>query len=565
MTQDHGLPISFSLPFIFSLSSDQISSTTYLSVLFLLTSLLHAIVRQREPTFFVYLFSVLLALLGLGLIFESFYKALKHVILFNAFLGLQLGFYRLAWHPLRHFHGPPLAALTQFWILREAYLGRNRFTMRSLGEEYGDWVRIGPNELYTTSIEALWTIMGPKGWAKGNAYSSGITKTREGSDSLLTLKTLAEHAPRRRIWDKAFTPRAISFYIPCLEARMDQLLEVLQNHVKEGKNVDFGLQLGYMMYDTMSDMAFGSGIDLLKLQNDERRILYHLGRVVQQAGVLRNVPWLTPLVNALPTSQRKEQMEFREFGKSMLMRRYNQGLGSEIDVFHYLLGEDTETGSRLKMSELAADSTLVIIAGSDTTRITLIALFMYLIRSRECMKLLQTELDSIAPDVTPASLAELEYLNACIKEVTRLQPPSPSSLQRICPPDGAVIDGRKIPGGTKVRFSNWAMHRDARYFSDPDSFNPDRWILPTSSSQRHDSRAFFPFLIGPGTCVAKNLALVEIRMVVANVLTKYNLEFAEGFDDQAYEKSWTDAYLMSIENSFWVKFTPRQIDQKCKE
>lgn len=40
-----------------------------------------------------------------------------------------------------------MAALTQFWILREAYLGRNRFTMRSLGEEYGDWVRIGEKSL----------------------------------------------------------------------------------------------------------------------------------------------------------------------------------------------------------------------------------------------------------------------------------------------------------------------------------------------------------------------------------------------------------------------------------
>lgn len=48
---------------------------------------------------------------------------------------------------------------------------------------------IGPNELYTNNIEALWTIMGSKGWAKGNAYNSGITKTKEGSDSLLTLKT----------------------------------------------------------------------------------------------------------------------------------------------------------------------------------------------------------------------------------------------------------------------------------------------------------------------------------------------------------------------------------------
>lgn len=59
--------------------------------------------------------------------------------------------------------------------------------------------------------------------------------------------------------------------------------------------------------------------------------------MVKQAGILRNVPWLTPLVNSLPSAQRKEQTDFRECGRSMLMRRYHQGSGSGIDVFHYLV------------------------------------------------------------------------------------------------------------------------------------------------------------------------------------------------------------------------------------
>lgn len=127
------------------------------------------------------------------------------------------------------------------------------------------------------------------------------------------------------------------------------------------------------------------------------------------------------------------------------------------------------------------------------------------------MSRLQSALE--ATDLTPASLAKIPYLDACLKEAMRLQPPSPANLQRVCPPEGAVIDGRRIPGGTKVRLSNWAMQRDARYFEAPDVFWPERWLTSPSPAQPHTPRALFAFMIGPGTCVAKNLALMEMRLV----------------------------------------------------
>lgn len=160
-------------------------------------------------------------------------------------------------------------------------------------------------------------------------------------------------------------------------------------------------------------------------------------------------------------------------------------------------------------------------------RTILIALFLYLIRSPKSMNRLKSELDSLI-DLSVSNLNQLNYLNACIKEVMRLQPPSPSSLQRICPKGGMIIDGRFIPEGTKVRFSNFAIQRDSRYFSDPDLFKPERWLddQPLSFSSSHDPRAFFPFLIGPGTCVAKNLALVELRMVCLFSFSIYLIFFS---------------------------------------
>lgn len=111
----------------------------------------------------------------------------------------------------------------------------------------------------------------------------------------------------------------------------------------------------------------------------------------------------------------------------------------------------------------------------------------------------------------------MTYLDACLKEAMRLQPPSPSNLQRLSPSQPTFINGQLLPAGTKVRFSNWSLQRDLRYFGQPDQFLPQRWLNDESDLQSkilpHNPKAFFAFMIGPGTCVAKNLAMIEMRLV----------------------------------------------------
>lgn len=541
-----------------------ITSTNLPSLLLTLSAASHFILRRHEPTAFYYAcFQSAFLILLRVVLWVPVDTAILSIFIFNLFLGIQIAFYRTFWHGLREFPGPKLAALTQAWILREAYIGRLRFTMLELSRKYGEWVRIGPNELYTTNLEALYAIMGPKGWPKSPSYDSGLTKGDLGGDSVLTIKTLPEHAIRRRIWNKAFTANAIQGYLPSIEKRLDEMMGVIDSHTKHRKPVDLRLQLGCFVYDTMCDMAYGAltGPDLLQTQEDKHQLLTQMGQVVRQVGIIRNMPWLTPLVNTFSNAG-KQQEDFKEFTRSMFLRRQAQGLGSRFDVFHYLLGEDTETGARLSRTELAADSTLLVITGSDTTRTVLTVLFLYLLKHPHCLQELQKEL-SAAPDLSPSGLSQLQYLNACLHEVMRLQPPSPSNLQRICPPGGALICGKHIPEGTRVRFSPYAIHRDPRYFDRPEEFRPERWMKEEISDKKVEKasilneKAFFAFLLGPGACVARNLAWLEMRLVVATIITNYDLEFAEGFDPVAFESSWTDAYLLLIDQPFLVTFTPK--------
>jgi cytochrome P450 len=72
---------------------------------------------------------------------------------------------------------------------------------------------------------------------------------------------------------------------------------------------------------------------------------------------------------------------------------------------------------------------------------------------------------------------QLPYLDAVIKEAGRLHPPFGLHLERIVPPEGAVISGKHLPGGTVVGINSWAIHRREDPFGkDADEFRPERWL-----------------------------------------------------------------------------------------
>jgi cytochrome P450 len=88
------------------------------------------------------------------------------------------------------------------------------------------------------------------------------------------------------------------------------------------------------------------------------------------------------------------------------------------------------------------------------------------------------------------------------------------------------LGGYRIPAGANIVMSQWIMHRDPRFFSDPERFLPDRWS--NENVQKLPRFAYFTFGGGPRQCIGSSFAMMEAMLLLATIASRYQLAKAEG-------------------------------------
>jgi tryprostatin B 6-hydroxylase len=129
----------------------------------------------------------------------------------------------------------------------------------------------------------------------------------------------------------------------------------------------------------------------------------------------------------------------------------------------------------------------------------------------------------------------MPYLNAVINESLRMVPPAPNGNQRTTPKGGCVINGKYLPENTQVHSQPTFMAHDARSFTNPKSFVPERWIDEQRNPEWvHNTRSFIPFSAGQFICPGKALAYLEMRLLLAHVFKDFEFEMSPTFDHDAF-------------------------------
>jgi len=240
------------------------------------------------------------------------------------------------------------------------------------------------------------------------------------------------------------------------------------------------------------------------------------------SAVVSHVPWVVPLILAI-VGKGSTLMRARQFCRERILERLRMG-SNRKDLFYYLSGEELPENEHPSQTQLEQNGQLAIVAGSDTTSSALTATLYYLLHNPVAYERLQEEVDGAFPNggepLDVGKLGQMKWLNGCINESLRLQPPVPSGSERTVGKGKGtkVLGSLIIPEETQVVLHTYSIHRDPRNFHSPEVFLPERWFGTGAPAGEHNTAAFFPFSYGPTNCAGKNLALMEMRMLLLGAL-----------------------------------------------
>ena len=186
---------------------------------------------------------------------------------------------------------------------------------------------------------------------------------------------------------------------------------------------------------------------------------------------------------------------------------------------------DRSDDVRFSNKQLRDEVLTLLIAGYETTASVLTWTLMLLAQHPEVEAKLVTEARSVLGQgflPTVEDRPRLKYTEMVLKESMRLYPPA-WILGRELIVD-CNIGGHDLSRGTVIYFSQWAIHRDTRFFNEPEQFNPDRW--QDNLEQLLPRCAYFPFGAGARVCIGKALSMMEATLILAMVVRQFRLTLA---------------------------------------
>jgi cytochrome P450 len=175
----------------------------------------------------------------------------------------------------------------------------------------------------------------------------------------------------------------------------------------------------------------------------------------------------------------------------------------------------------LSERELLDELLTLIVAGHETTASSLNLAWFLMSQHPEAESRVHAEVDTVRTGRLQSieDLTALTYTRRFLDEVLRLYPPGWALSRRSIEADS--LGGFRLPARTEVLLPLFLVHRDERFWQDPEAFCPDRFTSNTQSER--SATAYFPFAAGPRHCIGEYMALCEMLMHIAAVARVYRL------------------------------------------
>ncbi|ETS84997.1 hypothetical protein PFICI_03022 [Pestalotiopsis fici W106-1] len=435
-----------------------------------------------------------------------------------------------------------IAPLTKQWSWITGNIGHAGV---ELHENYGAVVRIAPNELSYIEPQAWRDIFGRPGRREMIKDQAFFGQTQDGAYNLVTAP-YDDHARMRKLFSPAFSNTALVAQEPLLAQYAVQMATKMGEAQSRDGHVDVVDFFNFATFDIMAELAFGEPLGMLEKTDYVPwvRIIFDGLKYVVFRAVLLGVPLLGPLLNwATASTLKKKAEEHAMFARNLVDKRlsYTDHPSGKPDLWSFVL-KHSDDGKGLTKNEMYNNASTFMVAGTETTATTLSGVVYYLGRNLKIYKNLVAEIRSTfktSDEIALGPLSEMVYLNAVLKEGLRLYVPGGGGMTRIVPPEGAEICGQFVTGGTAVTMNHYPAYRHESNFARPREFLPERWINTDDAPFAKDRRDVYePFSYGPRNCIGKNLAWLELRLLLTMMLWHYDFELLPGNAGWTNQKSY---------------------------
>ncbi|TDZ29571.1 putative sterigmatocystin biosynthesis P450 monooxygenase STCB [Colletotrichum spinosum] len=347
--------------------------------------------------------------------------------------------------PIRHLPGPWYTCFFDHVLRYYNLTGRRMHYVHGLHHRYGPIVRISPKEVAVADPESFTAIhkIG-SGFLKGPWYSTVTVGVEPGIFAMVDPK---KHAARRRLFARAFTCASLRRnWEPIVRQKVERAVERIKAEEAVCGSADILKWWTLMTTDVIAHLSFGESFEMLEL-GKKNSYVKALESVFIMGTLRAEIPVLYYLAKLLPFEPVKTIMNSQQIVdmyavKAAANLRRN---GHSANLFGNMLAEcEAAEKSDLSADQIQAEAGKIIVAGSDTTSVTLTYLVWAVLRRPELRARLENELAEVDASFDDSTLEQLPLLNAVIEETLRLYGAAPGNLPRSVPPHGATL--ADIPG-----------------------------------------------------------------------------------------------------------------------
>ncbi|KAM5240034.1 cholesterol 24-hydroxylase isoform 2-T2 [Hipposideros larvatus] len=480
--------------------------------------------------------------------------------------GLCCTFVHRARSRYEHIPGPPrpsffLGHLPYFWKKDEVCGRMLQDVFLDWAKKYGPVVRVNvfhKTSVIVTSPESVKKFLMSTKYNKDSKMYHAIQTVfgeRLFGQGLVSECDYERWHKQRKVMDLAFSRSSLVSLMETFNEKAEQLVEILEAKADGQTPVSMQEMLTCTTMDILAKAAFG--METSMLLGAQKPLSGKVKLILEGITASRNT-----LAKFMPGKWKqlreiRESVRFlRQVGKDWVQRR-REALKRGEDVPADILTQILKAEEGAQDDEILLDNFVTFfIAGHETSANHLAFTVMELSRQPEILARLQAEVDEVIGSkrhLDYEDLGRLQYLSQVLKESLRLYPPAWGTFRLL--EEETLIDGVRVPGNTPLLFSTYVMGRMDTYFEDPLTFNPDRFS-PKAPKPRF---TYFPFSLGPRSCIGQQFAQMEVKVVMAKLLQRLEFRLVPGqrygLQEQATLKP-LDPVLCTLQPRGWQPAPP---------